>query len=120
MKYWGRTVTQNWTELQNKPTILLDNQVTWTELQNKPANLTFVAENQPGNWQPWLLSSYYGNYLEWMPLTTSPNPWTMVQRGGNGNITATSFKGTNIPASPDNLSAGSFYRDSSGFIKVVF
>lgn len=119
MRSWSTFKTNSWDSVQNKPAILSDNQISWNELQNKPANLTFLAENQPGNWQPWIMSSYYGNYLEWMPLTTAPNPWTMVQRGGNGNITATSFRASAMASVPDGLSAGSFYRDSNGFVKVV-
>lgn len=109
----------SWSNLQNKPSILADNQIHWSEIQGVPERINFLATNIPGNWQPWVLSDFYSQRIEWLPLTSSPNPWTMVQRGAAGEIHATSFTGTAIPIAPDGLAAGRFYRDSSGFVKVV-
>jgi hypothetical protein len=92
----------------------------WNDLQNKPERIEFLATNIPGNWQPWILSDFYSQKLEWMGLTSSVGNWTMVQRNGTGRIDATSFKATNLPMEQTGLSVGNFYRDSSGFVKVVF
>lgn len=119
MKYWGRTPTQNWGEIQNKPTILQDNKIHWNEIEGIPPRINFLATNIPGNWQPWVLSDFYSQRIEWLPLTSSPNPWTMVQRGAIGEIHATSFTGTGIPTEPNGLALGRFYRDSGGFLKIV-
>ncbi|SKB11188.1 hypothetical protein PL11201_490080 [Planktothrix sp. PCC 11201] len=109
----------NWDSLQNKPAIFSDNQIHWSEIQGIPERISFLATNIPGNWQPWILSDFYSQRLEWMGLTSSPNAWTMVQRDGNGKINGTSFKATALPLVPDGLSAGNFYRDTNGFVKVV-
>jgi hypothetical protein len=107
----------SWSELTNKPTILADSQISWSEITNKPTNLTFLDTN-PGNWQPWVLSSYYGQYLEWLPLTSNPGAWTLTQRDGSGRVVGANFRATAIPTSSTGLSAGSFYSDG-GFVKVV-
>lgn len=120
MKYWGRTLTPNWGEIQNKPLTLQDNQISWNEIQNIPERINFLATNIPGNWQPWVLSDFYSQRIEWLPLTASPNPWSMVQRDGSGGLVGSKLKLTALPNLPDGLSIGNLYRDSNGFVKIVF
>lgn len=109
----------SWNDLQNKPDILVDSQIHWSEIQGIPERISFLASNIPASWHPWVLSDFYGQRVEWLPLNSIPNPWSMVQRGAAGEIHATSFTGTAIPIAPDGLAVGRFYRDSSGFVKVV-
>ena len=108
----------SWSNLQNKPTILTDNQIHWDEIQGIPPRVNFLANTLGQSYEPSVLSDFYGQRIEWMALTSLPNPWTMVQRNGNGGIQATNFKATALPSAPDGLSSGNFYQDS-GFVKVV-
>lgn len=111
----------NWDNLQGKPTILVDNQIHWSEIQGIPERINFLATNIPGNWQPWVLSDFYSQRIEWLPLTSSANPWTMVQRDENGRVVGANFQATAMPSSPSGLSAGLMWKDTANgnVIKIV-
>ncbi|MGL4497552.1 MAG: hypothetical protein ACRC78_11635 [Planktothrix sp.] len=122
MRSWNTFQKQNsWNNLQNKPAILADNQIHWSEIQGIPERINFLATNIPGNWQPWVLSDHYSQKIEWLPLTSLPGNWTMVQRDASGRILATNFCATDIPTSPTGLQAGHLWKDTvnSNVIKIV-
>lgn len=119
MRSWTTFKTKpKWGDIQSKPTILADNQISWGEIQGIPERINFLASNIPQNWHPWVLSDFYGERIEWLPLVTAPNPYTMVQRDGDGWIRANGITAV-VPDNTSELTAGDFYRDSNGFVKVV-
>lgn len=109
----------DYNKLINKPSFLADNQVDWNEIQNIPSRISFLANTFGANYSPWVLSDFYSQRLEWLELTTSPSAYTMVQRNATGRVDGTSFKATALPTNAGSMSVGNFYRDSSGFVKVV-
>jgi hypothetical protein len=122
MRSWSTFSKKNsWNNLQNKPAILLDNQISWDEIQNKPKRIEFLATVTPGNWQEWLLSSNYADGCEWLGIVSggAHQIYSVAQRDNVAWLRADGFRAYNMPADPTGLAIGSMYKDINGFVKIV-
>lgn len=122
MRSWTTFNRKNsWNNLQNKPAILSDNQISWNEIQNLPKRIEFLANNTPGTWQEWLLASNYSDGCEWLGIAYwgGNAMYSVAQRDGAGWLQADGFIAYDMPTNPIPYSAGTLWKDSNGFVKII-
>jgi hypothetical protein len=113
----------SWDNLQGKPSIFSDNKISWNEIQDLPKRIQFLADNTPGNWQEWLLSSNYSDGCEWLGIVYggANQFYSVAQRDGQAWLRADGFRAYNMPSSPSGLSVGSMWKDTANgnVVKIV-
>jgi hypothetical protein len=113
----------NWDNLQGKPAILADNQISWSEIKDLPPRIAFLANNTPGKWQEWLLASNYSDSCEWLGIVSggANQIYSVAQRDGSAWLRADGFKSYNMPTNPIPLTSGSFWKDvaNGNVVKIV-
>ncbi|HBK22863.1 MAG TPA: hypothetical protein DDZ60_10285 [Planktothrix sp. UBA10369] len=115
----------SWDNLQNKPAILSDNQISWNEITNIPINISnFLsrATTPKGKFNDYLLGVYQSSTeitYKWQSLNSNVSAYSVALRDSSGNLKANNFVAQTMPISPTGLSVGTFYKDSNGFVKIV-